>query len=532
MKESIVHYIYTVTLVVITVCFVMLNIKTFDMRINEYDANRLQRTAAAVKEIDDRFSHMIYIESNISSFPGVVSSLKKEKIGNLYDKYMLTSRVEEIVEVCSDSMEYESSVIIYPIFSDIPESKYINSLDRIKGTAEWDLLKTLDKPYKSLWHYSAENDETALYKGIFNENTIIGYIKIGLPCTYIISTAERMRAFDDEYIRLEIEGKVVYESGKMCDNITESALLNGGKIKIGRPVIGIYLHEKSFLIISILCYIVCCLALYAIYKGIIGAVTAELYDFLEQISNNGDITADSVICIGGNGEMGEIKRQFKILMEKLLESNRQKEQMKFDMLQNGINPHLLYNSLSALRWRMLMQNNNDIAEIIECMASYYRNVLSKGEYIVTLEKELDLVRQYVSISEFCYRRKYKYIVNVSDAALKCRIIKLLIQPFVENAILHGISNIEDGMVITDIDVKNGILCINIQDNGYGMNEKTLKDIEKGIPNSKYSGYAIKNTVNRIKSYYGDRYGISIESKTNEGTRITIEIPAVYDEESV
>ncbi len=528
MRERIVRSVYIITFVVITVFFVILNITTLNMRVNEYSASCSQRMAAAAKEIDGRFSQMIYIESNISSFPDIVNVLKKEKIGNLYNKYILTSRIEEIIEVYRSSMEYESTVIIYPIFSDIPESKYINSLERIKSTAEWDLVKTFDKSYKSLWHYSKENEEIALYKGIFDENKILGYIKIGLPCEDIVSVAEKMRVLDDEYIQLEIDGNVAYESGKICDNIKELTLLNGGKIKIGMSVIGIYFREKLFLIISILCYVVFCLALHAIYKGIIGAVTAELYDFLEQMSNTNDIMVDSMaINMGGNGEIGAIKRQFKMLIEKLLESNRQKQQMKFDMLQNGINPHLLYNSLSALRWHMLKQNNNDVAEIIECMASYYRSVLSKGEYIITLEKELDLVRQYINISGFCYRRKYQYVVNVSDEALKCRIIKLLIQPFIENAVLHGISNIEDGIIIMSINIKNDILCIDIKDNGYGMSEKTLKDIDAGIPNSKYSGYAIKNTVNRIKSYYGEQYGISIESKTNEGTRVTIEIPAVY-----
>ncbi|MFC4776606.1 sensor histidine kinase [Paenibacillus sp. GCM10023252] len=204
----------------------------------------------------------------------------------------------------------------------------------------------------------------------------------------------------------------------------------------------------------------------------------------------------------------------------------QKKSLELQLLQERINPHFLYNTLSSLRWAF---PDERLKQIIFSMVKYYRIALSRGHDRILISQELDMIREYLSLQRFAYDKDFDYDIRFTDDLLQLYIMKHLLQPAVENAFLHGIKSMKGkGGKIEVVGVRsNEKIIILVMDNGTGMEPEQLQAIlEDQDDVASSGGYGIKNVRQRIQLVHGKDYGIQLESEMNVGTILTITIPVM------
>ena len=244
------------------------------------------------------------------------------------------------------------------------------------------------------------------------------------------------------------------------------------------------------------------------------------------------------IYIGGSSEIRHlgysVQRSYErieTLMEEIIRQQNERRKSELDALQSQINPHFLYNTLESITWMVEAQKNEEAVIMISELAKLLRVSLSRGKTIIPLKDELQHSRSYMNIQLARYKERFKTEFRIEEEIENCCIVKLVIQPILENAIYYGVGNMDeddDGMIIVSGKKKDEDILITIEDNGMGMREEVLENIL--TDNSKVpkhgSGVGVINVHSRIRLMFGEEYGLSIESEPDEGTRVTIRIPAI------
>ena len=195
-------------------------------------------------------------------------------------------------------------------------------------------------------------------------------------------------------------------------------------------------------------------------------------------------------------------------------------------------PHFLYNTLDSIRWIAVIQKNASIVKMVTALSSLLKNMAKGFNEKVTLREELNFLQDYIIIEKMRYMEMFDVEIHVEEESLyNARIVKLTLQPLVENAIFSGIEPMgENGIISIHVKALENTLCISVRDNGVGIPEEKIEKILKGKEKSKndtMSGIGLPNVDQRIKLVYGEEYGLSIESKVGEYTEIQVRIPIEY-----
>ena len=292
--------------------------------------------------------------------------------------------------------------------------------------------------------------------------------------------------------------------------------------------------RRTVLIIFFFC-IAIGLTLSLLISRQLGAPISRLTKRLELISK-GDFEPDH--SIETDDEIGMIGRQINQmsgrisnLLETRVESEKEKD-LEIKMLQAQINPHFLYNTLDSIKWIATMQKNSGIVSVVTALSSLLKNMAKGFNEKVTLRQELDFLQNYVIIEKIRYIELFDIDIIVDQEELyDARIIKLTLQPIVENAIFSGIEpSGRTGLITIRVWVKAGVLHISVTDNGIGISpeniEKLLTDTSR-ITRSNMSGIGLPNVDRRFKLVYGEDYGLTIESVVDQYTTITITLPLEF-----
>lgn len=235
-----------------------------------------------------------------------------------------------------------------------------------------------------------------------------------------------------------------------------------------------------------------------------------------------------------NDEIGQLGRNFNSMIENtknLLDENTKKQKrlryQELKALQAQINPHFLYNTMDTINWLAQSIDADAISEISIALANYYRISLSKGAEIIKIKDEIKHVENYLTIQKIRFEKYLSYELNISEDILELYICKLTLQPIVENAIYHGIKDKQDnGVIRVDGRLEEGSVVFEIWDNGKGMSPEKLGCIRENLNKASVEGFGLNNTNERIKLFFGDQYGIEIESVENIFTRVKVTIPVI------
>ena len=245
---------------------------------------------------------------------------------------------------------------------------------------------------------------------------------------------------------------------------------------------------------------------------------------------------DTEVYMGGSYEIrhlgrsiGDMAKRIKTLMEDIVAEHESKRKSEFDTLQSQINPHFLYNTLDIIVWMIENEQKQDAVKVVTALARFFRISLSKGKSIITVRDELEHVRNYLMIQQTRFKNKFVYKIEADEAVMNLTCLKLMLQPLVENAIYHGMEFMDgDGEICVAAYLDKEKLCFRISDNGLGMTAEqveNLLDEKNHVSSRRGSGIGVKNVNERIRLYFGEKYGLTIWSEPDEGTVIHIYLPA-------
>jgi len=240
-------------------------------------------------------------------------------------------------------------------------------------------------------------------------------------------------------------------------------------------------------------------------------------------------------------------RKIKALVSKCIDQKSREnitkmfdKQAELTALQSQINPHFLCNTLESIRGQALMDDNTEIARMVEALASFFRYSISQKGNLVTLRDELANIKNYMMIQRYRFNNRFSLEIIIDDEDEKAYdylIPKLILQPVVENAIYHGLEDcMEGGKVIINVTTTENIMIITISDNGKGMDSKTLSELNRKIHSENWdmgdegrsNGIALPNINKRIQLLFGKEYGVNIYSTLSQGTDVEITIPAISE----
>ena len=261
----------------------------------------------------------------------------------------------------------------------------------------------------------------------------------------------------------------------------------------------------------------------------------KLRDSMAKVQE-GDFSA-TVMEVPEQNEIGSLTRSFNVMIhqiEELMKQNRieqeQKRKSELKALQSQINPHFLYNTLDSIIWMAEGKKNEEVVLMTSSLAKFLRQSISNEDQQVSIGQEVEYARSYLTIQKMRYKNKLEYEIYLEASIKSCQIVKMVLQPIIENAIYHGIKYKEGmGMVTVRGYEKDGCVVLEVADNGVGMDEETLKHIfERHKVNYRSNGVGVYNVQKRLKLYYGNDYGITYESEKGMGTKAVITIPKVQE----
>jgi len=281
---------------------------------------------------------------------------------------------------------------------------------------------------------------------------------------------------------------------------------------------------------------------YLLIHGFSSLLTRRLLRLSKHISTVATGKLDMPLRSDGADEIGQLARQFNAmvasinhLMREVRETNEQKNKLelkqneiRFRMMASQINPHFLFNTLESIRMKAVLRNEKEIARVVRLLGKMMRKNLEAGNTRIPLRAEIDIVQCYLDIQKFRYEDRLSYELAVDPRAERTPIPSLIIQPLVENAVIHGLENKEAGVnVRVEVEWREEGVHVAVSDDGAGMTPERLLEVEASLmrPDEEDAGrIGLRNVHMRIQLLYGSGCGLSIDSQPGEGTTVQFIIP--------
>ncbi|MFD0714507.1 sensor histidine kinase [Paenibacillus sp. GCM10027626] len=334
--------------------------------------------------------------------------------------------------------------------------------------------------------------------------------------------------------------------GKPYIAATVKGRSSGWMIELERPQAAIYSQTdqlRQFMYGIIAVSIVLTLVIsWVVYRGIAAPLSA-IAQGMKQI-RLGNLNAK--LAEGRQDEFGFLNRSFnemareqKHLIKNIYEQELMRAQSELRFLQSQINPHFLYNTLDAIYWTAKNYDAHEISDMVYNLSKFFRLSLSKGKEMLTVSETIEHLQYYLRVQQLRYMDVFETRFEIDPDSRNMPILKLILQPLVENAILHGLEKKQsDGLLIVHCSLQEGYLCIEVLDNGKGMSAQRLAELQEHLrtldadtllavseaKSAAKTSYGLWNVKARLKLHYGKAADMEIDSRENEGTTATIRIP--------
>ncbi|MEE8808207.1 MAG: sensor histidine kinase [Lactimicrobium sp.] len=327
--------------------------------------------------------------------------------------------------------------------------------------------------------------------------------------------------------------------GKKMIVVVDTVSYTGWKLVSVIPSSALAIDARSTrsLIIMIICLTIMVMIL--INRALANRVSQPLIRLNDAIANmEGVRNIPDNVYANGSKEVQELgstlhnyMNQINRLMDDMVKEEEDKRRSELDALQAQINPHFLYNTLDSIVWMIEGGKDQEAVYMITQLASFFRMSLNRGKAMISIGNEIKQAQAYLAIQKIRYKQSFKDYYEIEDGIENDMIVKLVIQPILENAIYHGIKEAEQDGEIRIHGWKDGSdIYISISDNGYGMTPEEVNSIldEKKRPavEKHGSGVGLINVDKRLRLRFGEGYGLKVESELDEGTTVTIHIPAI------
>lgn len=393
--------------------------------------------------------------------------------------------------------------------------------------------------------YQVINQAKDSFANLLQENKAAGNKQQIDQLQWIVKSIERL---EDTLITIEdnVRNRVPYrENEKLLNNavyiltemIQEAIQQYIQNEAEGMETIRLDLKKQQDQVVTFSCYALLIIFLLSVWisRKITQSVTRPIKALCEAADQvaKGDFASPTEIDAGDEIQVlsksfNHMKVEIGRLIEHVKEEQDNLKEMELKLLQAQINPHFLYNTLDAIVWLAESGQNQQVVSMVTSLSEFFRTGLSKGKDFITVKEEASHVEHYLEIQQFRYQDILEYEIQVDQRLYDYMILKLTLQPIVENALYHGIKNKRGkGMIRVLGELADDRMVFQVIDNGAGLSPAVLKRLRASIKRfdgGPKSGFGLANVNERIKITYGESYGIDFDSVEGEGTTVTITLP--------
>lgn len=482
-------------------------------------------------------------------------------------------KISNYLGTLMDSMPYIESVYIFDNYNNCygVDKKYLKSLkiNNLRQASWYDDVLKQDGYYilrlNSMQIFNLKKDEENTMSLIRVINSITNQQKLGIlmvniskdsfescykemvsrykTSIAILDGNDQFISNNDSVTKEEIQ-KITKSNGKSDTSLVlkhhdqsyiySSMVLDryGWKIILGIPMAELKKEASIYGVISLITLLFNGLLLLIGTIFISKLISNPIHKLLQSMKNiqNGKFTMMEMKT--GNDEIGQLKDGYNImvqeienLIQKIVREQKTIRKAELNVLQEQIKPHFLYNTLNAMGYLALAGKNDELYDALEALGNYYKKCLSKGSEIITIEDEIEIVKDYLHLQQLRYGNILTVHFDVDPDTLKYTILKLIIQPLVENAIYHGIKPKEGhGHIYISSKVNENDILLTVSDNGIGIEEDKLELLKAQVIDNNINSFGLRGTIERLKIYYDRSQVYNIESIKGIGTKITLIIP--------
>ena len=332
----------------------------------------------------------------------------------------------------------------------------------------------------------------------------------------------------------DIKGKrSVFQGEPMLFN-SKSLGYSNWKIISVVPMNKITKNSKKLRNYSLLTLLALSFVAYGIAIYVSMHLTYRITELLKKmkVAQQGDL--NQKVAVEGTDEIAEIQINFNRMLDSMKELMEERYKMGIEIkhselraLQAQINPHFLYNTLELINWKASTYDVSEVDELIKLLAKFYKLSLSQGRDVISISDEIEHVKTYLEIQNRRFMNGIKFTVEVEEEILKYSIPKLILQPIIENALLHGILEKPEscGEIVLSGEINKGNIHIFVKDDGIGISQEGIDRLMSKEIKKTASGYGIRNVRDRIRLFYGEGYGVEYQSQIGLGTVVHITFPA-------
>ena len=544
-------------------------IQTMETKINsDYEKSvteQAQQIDAGVLEVFRNFEAVV---ENINANRRIVGNINEE------DSWSRSKIYLQFYREVSDYREYAQ----FDLYDKTGKCIYTTGQGdaRTDLPVYWGILKAVEDSEETLVLRRAESNDSGILlyaagKLLGNDDTLEGYIVISMRAENFEKIIRDSGNGKTEVAFLDSYWRTIYESGNLQADQIRDELMSGHKLlgvyRAGELLIqplgksGLYtvmacpsVFSKEVLssmyrvltVMLTISVLLCVIVAAQVGRNMTKPI--ERMNTAMRTLQEGDLTVR--IASDREDELGQMSRNFNIMANELEQSVQDKVEKQKElnashiaMMQAQLNPHFLYNTLDTMKWVAKANHIPEIATMAAGLAKILRTSISKRQFIY-LKEELELVNCYVDIQKIRFNDKFTYTVELDEGLEECVIPKLIIQPIVENSVLHGLKESEEGNIRVRITGQEGILCIEVTDDGCGAPEERMDAINHRRQEQLVGHIGVSNVDTIIRLTYGEEYGIHMESlaesgkniadvqeneRTVHGTKVTLRLPVRYGE---
>lgn len=585
-KKKIIVYCYLVLtpiLFFISSLMVWQNYRKMERELNQRGISRVQNLETNLAQLNQSVSELatyICINSDILKVltAGDVEGLNRRP--KMWQEDTPVGFIQDTMAIKG----YIKSLAIYPengvqpFLRCIDSSAYLLTLEEVKETQMYQ--EAIEKRGRKCWRWlkknasevlwANQNDKLVVHREIYDlsKKNALAYLVIGADYGKYSELCESAMEQESEGILvLNEDGETLIVSGSitedMASEITAQLEEKGGPVFFYKdqavyveeneesgqtaclmvPKVGLADQILSVVYMPILLMIGIMIGMFPVLIFVSNVVTKPLEKVNLAMAEFRKGDFGQHVEVETHDEVGEVAVCFNQMVtdiRKLIDENyvmelREKES-ELTALQAQINPHFLYNTLDSLYWQAQEADQEEIGENILALSNLFRQVLGEGKSITTVRQECELVNAYLSVQKMRFTRRLEYGIDVEEEILEKRIPKLILQPFVENAVVHGFEKTDTAcsVRVTGKSIPGG-LEFTVEDTGIGMSKEQVKAILDMDDGERYKGhrvgrYAIKNVRERLTLMYHDNFEMAVDSAPGAGTKITLRIFSEREEE--
>jgi len=501
------------------------------------------------QKIDDRMRSYEQLSKQIMT-DGELLKLAKTEPTSAYERFRTESAISEKLNVLwlgADQNSYVRSIhvetpeTIYTYGKNaagdygVRNEDYRSAVEEMKGGARWFPPEAYGDGY-------AKFEAFRLGRTIRDEKlNVVGTLTLVIRVEAVTDIFKQTKFQDNAALRLlDEDGRMLANNGVTIDpeqeqllSFSDARLNNGWQLSVQLPLgqlyEPIYRTVRQALFIVFGCILLGLVVTHLLTMDLVLPIRRLTINMKQGIKG---VRPGKLKRFGGAIEIVEMNDTFisimyeiEQLIDEIAKTEKKKKDAEIKVLQNQLSPHFLYNTLNSIRWMAMIQKQDNIKEMVDSLNALLSYALRGSGDPVPLADEIAILRSYVAIQKVRYRH-FEFVTEVPRELERVEVLKFLLQPLIENALIHGLASSERaGEIKVEAAAEGDVLLVTVGDNGIGIADEKLAEISAGfvLPSDRLG---MRSVHERIQLHYGSRYGIAVRSVPGSGTSVTVRLPLI------